>query len=90
MELDLYRATYTGICPPDLFKKNPGRFPPVYLKDVARTEKWEFAEVPYRNSVLPFTYEAVQPSVLCVTLSYLVLAGRSHDKFAAYFSILQA
>lgn len=28
-----------------LFKANPGRFPLVYLKDMARTERREYAEV---------------------------------------------
>lgn len=45
MELDLYWATHAGIDPLDLFKKNPGRFPLVHLKDIAKTEKREFAEV---------------------------------------------
>lgn len=45
MELDLYWATHAGIDPLDLFKKNPGRFPLVHLKDMAKTEKREFAEV---------------------------------------------
>lgn len=45
MELDLYWATHAGIDPLALFKQNPGRFPLVHLKDMARTEKREFAEV---------------------------------------------
>jgi sugar phosphate isomerase/epimerase len=45
MELDLYWATHAGIDPLELFKKNPGRFPLVHLKDMAKTEKREFAEV---------------------------------------------
>jgi sugar phosphate isomerase/epimerase len=45
MELDLYWATHAGIDPLELFRKNPGRFPLVHLKDMAKTEKREFAEV---------------------------------------------
>lgn len=45
MELDLYWATHAGIEPLELFRKNPGRFPLVHLKDMAKTEKREFAEV---------------------------------------------
>lgn len=45
MELDLYWATHAGVDPLELFKKNPGRFPLVHLKDMAKTEKREFAEV---------------------------------------------
>ena len=45
MELDLYWATHAGIDPIELFKKNPGRFPLVHLKDIAKTEKREFTEV---------------------------------------------
>ena len=45
MELDLYWATHAGIDPLELFRKNPGRFPLVHLKDMAKTEKREFAEL---------------------------------------------
>ncbi|GAB3038131.1 sugar phosphate isomerase/epimerase family protein [Spirosoma pulveris] len=45
MELDLYWATHAGIDPLELFKKNPGRFPLVHLKDMAKTQKREFAEI---------------------------------------------
>lgn len=45
MELDLYWATFAGKDPVELFKANPGRFPLVHLKDMAKTEKREFAEV---------------------------------------------
>ncbi|MBO0935218.1 sugar phosphate isomerase/epimerase [Fibrella sp. HMF5335] len=45
MELDLYWATIAGQDPVALFKKNPGRFPLVHMKDMAKTEKREFAEV---------------------------------------------
>jgi len=45
MELDLYWAIRAGQDPVELFKKNPGRFPLVHLKDIAKTEKREFAEV---------------------------------------------
>jgi sugar phosphate isomerase/epimerase len=45
MELDLYWATHAGVDPLALFKQNPGRFPLVHLKDMAKTEKREFAEV---------------------------------------------
>ena len=45
MELDLYWATMAGQDPVALFKKNPGRFPLVHMKDMAKTEKREFAEV---------------------------------------------
>lgn len=45
MELDLYWAIYAGQDPIELFKQNPGRFPLVHLKDIAKTEKREFAEV---------------------------------------------
>ena len=45
MELDLYWASYAGKDPVALFKQNPGRFPLVHLKDIAKTEKREFAEV---------------------------------------------
>lgn len=45
LELDLYWATFAGKDPVELFKANPGRFPLVHLKDMAKTEKREFAEV---------------------------------------------
>ncbi|CCH00687.1 xylose isomerase domain protein TIM barrel [Fibrella aestuarina BUZ 2] len=45
MELDLYWATFAGKDPVAMFKENPGRFPMVHLKDIAKTEKREFAEV---------------------------------------------
>ncbi|WP_080239722.1 sugar phosphate isomerase/epimerase family protein [Spirosoma rigui] len=45
MELDLYWASHAGKDPVALFKQNPGRFPLVHLKDMAKTEKREFAEV---------------------------------------------
>lgn len=45
MELDLYWATHAGQDPIALFKANPGRFPLVHMKDMAKTEKREFAEV---------------------------------------------
>jgi sugar phosphate isomerase/epimerase len=45
MELDLYWAAFAGKDPVELFKANPGRFPLVHLKDMAKTEKREFAEV---------------------------------------------
>jgi sugar phosphate isomerase/epimerase len=45
MELDLYWATHAGKDPVALFKEHPGRFPLVHLKDMAKTEKREFAEV---------------------------------------------
>ncbi len=45
MELDLYWAIHAGKDPVELFKQNPGRFPLVHLKDMAKTEKREFAEV---------------------------------------------
>lgn len=45
MELDLYWVVYAGKDPVELFKQNPGRFPLLHFKDVAKTEKREFAEV---------------------------------------------
>jgi sugar phosphate isomerase/epimerase len=45
MELDLYWASHAGKDPVELFRQNPGRFPLVHLKDMAKTEKREFAEV---------------------------------------------
>ncbi|GAA4456747.1 sugar phosphate isomerase/epimerase [Nibrella saemangeumensis] len=45
MELDLYWVAFAGKDPVELFKQNPGRFPLVHLKDMAKTEKREFAEV---------------------------------------------
>ncbi|MBO0952384.1 sugar phosphate isomerase/epimerase family protein [Fibrella forsythiae] len=45
MELDLYWTTIAGKDPVELFKQNPGRFPLVHMKDIAKTEKREFAEV---------------------------------------------
>jgi sugar phosphate isomerase/epimerase len=45
MELDLYWATHAGKDPVELFKQNPGRFPLVHMKDMAKTEKREFTEV---------------------------------------------
>ncbi len=45
LELDLYWASYAGVDPVALFTKNPGRFPMVHMKDMAKTEKREFAEV---------------------------------------------
>ncbi len=45
MELDLYWAAFAKQDPVALFKQNPGRFPAVHMKDMAKTEKREFAEV---------------------------------------------
>jgi sugar phosphate isomerase/epimerase len=45
MELDLYWTVFAGKDPVQLFKENPGRFPLWHLKDMAKTEKREFAEV---------------------------------------------
>ncbi|WP_128545180.1 sugar phosphate isomerase/epimerase family protein [Larkinella soli] len=45
MELDLYWTVFAGKDPIELFKQHPGRFPLVHLKDMAKTEKREFAEV---------------------------------------------
>lgn len=45
MELDLYWASFANQDPVALFKKHPGRFPLVHMKDMAKTEKREFAEV---------------------------------------------
>jgi sugar phosphate isomerase/epimerase len=45
MELDLYWTIIAGKDPVELFKQNPGRFPLVHMKDIAKTEKKEFAEV---------------------------------------------
>jgi sugar phosphate isomerase/epimerase len=45
MELDLYWVSYAGKDPVQLFKQHPGRFPCVHMKDMAKTEKREFAEV---------------------------------------------
>jgi sugar phosphate isomerase/epimerase len=45
MELDLYWAAHAGKDPVELFKQNPGRFPLVHLKDMAKTPEREFAEV---------------------------------------------
>lgn len=45
MELDLYWTVFAGKDPVELFKQNPGRFPLWHLKDMAKTEKREFAEV---------------------------------------------
>ena len=45
MELDLYWTIFAGKDPVELFKQNPGRFPLVHMKDIAKTEKREFAEV---------------------------------------------
>lgn len=45
MELDLYWVSFAGKDPVELFKQNPGRFPCVHMKDMAKTEKREFAEV---------------------------------------------
>ena len=45
MELDLYWASFAKQDPVALFKQNPGRFPLVHMKDMAKTEKREFAEV---------------------------------------------
>lgn len=45
MELDLYWTVFAGKDPLELFKQNPGRFPLWHLKDIAKTEKREFAEV---------------------------------------------
>jgi sugar phosphate isomerase/epimerase len=45
MELDLYWTVFAKQDPVALFKKNPGRFPLVHMKDMAKTEKREFAEV---------------------------------------------
>jgi sugar phosphate isomerase/epimerase len=45
MELDLYWSSFAHQDAVALFKKNPGRFPLVHMKDMAKTEKREFAEV---------------------------------------------
>lgn len=45
MELDLYWSSYAKQDAVALFKQNPGRFPLVHMKDMAKTEKREFAEV---------------------------------------------
>ncbi|TDB60856.1 sugar phosphate isomerase/epimerase family protein [Arundinibacter roseus] len=45
MELDLYWAAYANQDPVALFTQNPGRFPLVHMKDMAKTPKREFAEV---------------------------------------------
>ena len=45
MELDLYWAYYAGKDPVEMFLNNPGRFPLMHFKDMAKTEKREFAEV---------------------------------------------
>ncbi|HEY0109939.1 MAG TPA: sugar phosphate isomerase/epimerase [Fibrella sp.] len=45
MELDLYWTIIAGKDPVELFKQHPGRFPLVHMKDIAKTEKKEFAEV---------------------------------------------
>lgn len=45
MELDLYWTIIAGKDPVELFKQNSGRFPLVHMKDIAKTEKREFAEV---------------------------------------------
>lgn len=45
LELDIYWATFAGKDPVELFKQHPGRFPLWHVKDMAKTEKREFAEV---------------------------------------------
>ncbi len=45
MELDLYWSSFAKQDAVALFKENPGRFPLVHMKDMAKTEKREFAEV---------------------------------------------
>jgi sugar phosphate isomerase/epimerase len=45
MEVDLYWIVKAGEKAPDYFAKYPGRFPLWHVKDVAKTEKGEFAEV---------------------------------------------
>lgn len=45
MELDLYWTVFAGKDPVELFNQNAGRFPLWHLKDMAKTEKREFAEV---------------------------------------------
>ena len=45
LELDIYWATFAGKDSVELFKQNPGRFPLWHVKDMAKTEKREFAEV---------------------------------------------
>lgn len=45
LELDLYWVTRAGQSPLELFRQHPGRFPLWHVKDMARTEKKEFAEV---------------------------------------------
>jgi sugar phosphate isomerase/epimerase len=45
MELDLYWIIKAGEKPQDYFAKYPGRFPLWHVKDMAKTEKQEFAEV---------------------------------------------
>ncbi len=45
MELDLYWASFAKQDPLKLFKEYPGRFPLIHMKDMAKTEKREFAEV---------------------------------------------
>lgn len=45
MELDLYWILKAGEKPADYFARYPGRFPLWHVKDMAKTEKQEFAEV---------------------------------------------
>jgi sugar phosphate isomerase/epimerase len=45
MELDLYWTAFAGQDAVTLFKNNPGRFPAVHMKDMAKTKTREFAEV---------------------------------------------
>lgn len=45
MEMDLYWTVKAGVDPLVYFAKHPGRFPLVHVKDMANTEKKEFAEV---------------------------------------------
>lgn len=52
MEMDLYWMTKANQDPIATFKKNPGRFPLLHLKDMDKTEKHMFTEV--GNGIIDF------------------------------------
>ncbi|MEO6732068.1 MAG: sugar phosphate isomerase/epimerase [Ferruginibacter sp.] len=45
LELDLYWVVRAGLDPVDLFKKQPGRFPMVHIKDMNKNDKTQNTEI---------------------------------------------
>ena len=45
LELDLYWVVRAGFNPVDLFKKQPGRFPMVHIKDMDKVDRTKNTEI---------------------------------------------